>query len=165
MLVRQLRKEDISQCLKIYNYYIENTCFTFEEQKLLLSEFEERAERISARYPFLVATEGEYVVGYAYLDTFCERSAYRYTADLSVYVEKDFRQHGIGTRLLQAVESEAQARKIRNLVSVITSKNENSIAFHEKNGFVLKGELTGVGLKFGEWLDVRYYQKELERVL
>lgn len=42
------------------------------------------------------------------------------------------------------------------------------LAKHEqyrKNGFVLKGELTGVGLKFGEWLDVRYYQKELERVL
>lgn len=165
MVVRQLKETDISQCLEIYNYYIENTCFTFEEQALSLSKFVARVKRIKAHYPFLVATEGKRVIGYAYLDTFCERSAYRYTADLSVYVAKGSVRCGIGKRLLQVIESEARERGIRNIVSVITSKNEDSIVFHEKHGFVWMGELKKVGFKFGEWLDVRYYQKEFNSSL
>ena len=129
MVVRTLQETDISQCLEIYNYYIENTCFTFEEQALSLSKFVARVKRIKAHYPFLVATEGERVIGYAYLDTFCERSAYRYTADLSVYVAKGSVRCGIGKRLLQAIESEARERGIRNIVSVNSSKMRIALFF------------------------------------
>lgn len=60
-------------------------------------EFDARVERISRIYPYIVARNdaGE-VVGYAYLDTFSPRSAYRRTADLSIYVSHRHLHEHIG---------------------------------------------------------------------
>lgn len=84
MIIRNIKKEDIRRCVEIYNYYIINSTATFEEQPLTEAQFAERVKRISADYPYLVAEEDGKVVGYAYLDKYNERSAYRFTADLSI---------------------------------------------------------------------------------
>ncbi len=82
MMIRELRNEDINKCLEIYNYYIEYTCYTLEEEKLTLSQFEERCYRISSKFPYIVMEDdNKGIVGYAYLDIFHERSAYRKTVD------------------------------------------------------------------------------------
>ena len=52
MIVRKLEEKDIAKCLEIYNYYIENTCFTFEEEKLSLESFKKRCEGICEKYPY-----------------------------------------------------------------------------------------------------------------
>ena len=52
-------------------------------------------------------------------------------------------------------------RGFKNLVSIITEGNLPSLRFHEKNGFLFRGRLERVGLKFGRWLDVAFYQKSL----
>ncbi len=154
--------QDIDRCLEIYNYYIENTTITFEEEKLKRQAFTERIAGIRKGYPFLVAeTEGK-VAGYAYLDKYHERSAYRYTADLSIYLDKEVSGHGIGEMLLEEIEKRAAQAGIRNIISLITQENERSVRFHEKHGYVKKGELEQVGLKFGRWLNVLFYQKEVE---
>ena len=80
MIIRNIKKEDIRRCVEIYNYYIINSTATFEEQPLTEAQFAERVKRISADYPYLVAEEDGKVVGYAYLDKYNERSAYRFTA-------------------------------------------------------------------------------------
>ena len=77
--------EDLARCLEIYNYYIENTVITFEETPLSAEAWTDRIRRIRDAYPFLVAEEDGVIVGYAYLDSYNSRSAYRYTADLSIY--------------------------------------------------------------------------------
>lgn len=161
MRIRKIGKADIAQCLAIYNYYIENTCYTFEEEPLGAAQFAERAERIARVYPYYVAAEGNKVLGYGYLDSFNERSAYRITADVSLYVDKEFLCRGIGGELLAALEREARRAGIENLVSLITSENENSLRFHERHGFSCAGELKNVGLKFGQRHSVKYYLKSL----
>lgn len=108
MRIRKIGKADIAQCLAIYNYYIKNTCHTFEEEPLGAAQFAERAERIARVYPYYVAAEGDKVLGYGYLDPFNERSAYRITADVSLYVDKEFLCRGIGGELLAALEREAR---------------------------------------------------------
>lgn len=78
-----VRSSDISRCTEIYNYYIENTCNTLEEQPIDEAEFSARVKRITASHPFLVARDKTGApVGYAYLDVFNARSAYRCTASL-----------------------------------------------------------------------------------
>ena len=153
--------DDLARCLEIYNYYIENTVITFEETPLSAEAWADRVRRIRDAYPFLVAEEDGVIVGYAYLDSYNSRSAYRYTADCSIYLDPAVRTHGIGTRLLQAIEQEAVQRGFKNLVSIITEGNLPSLRFHEKNGFLFRGRLERVGLKFGRWLDVAFYQKSL----
>lgn len=152
---------DTLACLEIYRYYIENTTVTFEEETPSYKEFTDRVKRITESYPFFVADDGNRVVGFAYLDTFNPRSAYRRTADLTIYLAHDAGGRGVGTMLYTALEDSARARGIANIISLITSDNAASLAFHKKHRFAEVGHLTDVGVKFGQLLSVDFYQKTL----
>ena len=162
MPLRSIEKKDVSKCLEIYNYYIENTCHTLEEDKLKLEDFKKRCEDICEKFPFIVLeSDNGKVVGYAYLSTFHPRSAYRATADLSIYVDKDCLHNHAGEKLLKEIENRARERGITNLISIVTDENVNSLNFHLKNGFVLEGTIHDVAVKFGKVLGVYYLRKPL----
>lgn len=101
-------------------------------------------------------------MGYAYLNTFNLRSAYRITADLSIYVNKDHLYEHIGAILLKELEKLAQERVILNIISIVTSENDNSSSFHLKNGFVLEGTIRDIAIKFWETISVNYFRKSLK---
>lgn len=161
MNIRKLEERDIARCLEIYNYYIENTTYSFEEEPLTYERFAERVNLIRSSYPFIVCEDGEAVVGYAYLDRFHERSAYRYTADLSIYLDKNELARGTGGKLLREIEKLGREQGITNIISLVTGENDRSCAFHEKHGFERVGRLKNVGVKFARILDVFYYQKSI----
>ena len=164
MRITQLQRQDIDACRRLYNYYVENTCISLEEQPLTPAQYEARAEAIVQNYPFLVARDAQdAVVGFAYLSEFNARSAYRCSADLSIYVEHAYRRAHVGTALLHALEDAAAAQGIRNLVSIITSDNDASRRFHEENGFVKEGELHDIAVKFGKMCSVCFYRKALRK--
>lgn len=164
LTIRPLEEKDISACLDIYNWYIENTTVTFEEIPLSETEFSARVRRILAFYPYFVAELDGKVIGYAYLDCFNPRSAYRYTADLSVYVDRNALASGVGTALLKEIERSAKEQGIRQIVSLVTSANEESRHFHERRGFRHVGQLEDVGWKMNTWLGVDFYQKDLKTI-
>lgn len=160
--VSPIREEDIMSCTAIYNFYIENTRISLEEEPVTPEEFAGRVRSISENYPYLVArTDSGTVLGYAYLDIFNVRSAYRRTADLSIYVDASLRRGGIGQRLYTEIESLARAQGIENIVSIITADNEASLRFHRKNGFADIGTMKNVAFKFGEYCDVSFLMKHL----
>ncbi len=161
MEIRTIGDGDIARCAEIYNYYIENTTVTFEEAPLSAEEFGGRVARIKKEYPYFVAELDGVVVGYAYLDKYNERSAYRYTADLSVYLDKNRVAKGTGSLLYERIERAAGDMGIRNIVSLVTEENEHSKAFHTRHGFDTVGTLSKVGIKFGRWLDVVLFQKKI----
>ena len=154
--------EDIRAGTELYNYYIENTCITLEEEPVTPEEFGARVARITKDYPYIVARDGAgEPIGYAYLDVFNARSAYRCTADLSIYVAHSCRGGGVGQKLYAEIERLGRERGIENLISIITSDNEGSLRFHRKNGFTEIGVMPAVAFKFGKYLDVSFFQKHL----
>lgn len=154
--------ENIAACTEIYNYYIENTCITLEEEPVTPEEFGARVARITKDYPYIVARDGAgEPIGYAYLDEFNARSAYRCTADLSIYVAHSCRGGGVGQKLYAEIERLGRERGIENIISIITSDNEGSLRFHRKNGFAEIGVMRSVAFKFGKYLDVNFFQKHL----
>lgn len=152
---------DEKTCAEIYNYYIENTVVTLEETPLSLEEFSDRVKRIKESFPYIVAKRGDEVLGYAYLDKFNPRSAYRITADLSIYVSKDHRGEHIGSMLYAEIEKRAKEMKFENIVSLVTGENESSIAFHLSRGFNIAGKLEKVAFKFGRYQNLIYLIKAL----
>lgn len=161
-MIRELNEEDIEACLRIYNHYIENTCFTLEEEPLSLNAFTARVKRIKSKYPFLVKEKAGETLGYCYLDLFHERSAYKRTVDLSIYVSKDHLHEGIGQELLASIETKAKERGYKNLISIVTSENPVSLSFHLRNGFLLEGTLHEVAYKMGKSIDTHYLRKQIE---
>ena len=164
MNIRKLEEKDVAKCLDIYNYYIENTCFTLEEEKLSLDIFKKRCKNIIKQYPFIVMENDEgAIVGYAYLNTFNPKSAYRKTADLSIYVSKNHLHEHAGGILLEEIEKYACKYGITNIISIVTSENKNSFDFHLKNGFILEGTIHDVAIKFGKVISVNYFRKALNK--
>lgn len=83
------------------------------------------------------------------------------TAEASIYVDRNFKGHGLGTALYQKLEDALCSQGVVNLMACITEGNENSIHFHEKFGYKEVGTFVKVGYKFNRWLDVTWMQKSL----
>ncbi len=162
-MIRPIRIGDIPACVTLYNRYITETTVTFEFDPLTAEQFEARVRRITENYPYLVYEDDETgaVLGYAYLDCYSERRAYRFTCDISIYLDMDARGHGIGRQLYEAIEAEAYRRGFYTVVAIVTGENTASMAFHEAMGYEKMADFDGMGHKFGRWLGVRYYRKNL----
>lgn len=159
--IRSVSDADIAECLEIYNYYVENTCFSLEENTVPYEKYVQTVHAITAGYPFIVACENGTVIGFSYLNVFNERSAYRRTADLTIYVRKEKCGEGVGEKLLYETEKLAKEKGITNIVSLITSENADSLKFHEKNGFIHEGTLHDVAVKFGNKYGLCFYRKPI----
>jgi phosphinothricin acetyltransferase len=162
-MIRPVGIADAAAICGIYNYYIVNTAVTFEEDPVPATEMENRIRIVTAGYPWFVREEAGEVLAYAYVHKWQERIAYRYSAELSIYVKHGQEGRGMGrelmTRLLEAVKK----TKIRALVSGITLPNDRSIALHEKFGFQKAARFNEIGFKLDRWQDVGYWELVFNR--
>jgi phosphinothricin acetyltransferase len=109
-----------------------------------------------------VSVDASGVAGYGYYQQIRDRSAYRFTAEDSIYVREDVRGQGVGKALVVALIQAATEAGFRQLIAVIgDSENIGSIGVHTSLGFRKVGVLHATGLKFGRWLDTVYMQRAL----
>ncbi|MBO4989937.1 MAG: N-acetyltransferase [Clostridia bacterium] len=160
-MIRAATSADLPRLLEIYAPYVSEETASFEYDPPSLQAFEERFERITAFYPWLVLEEEGMLKGYAYLSRAFERKAYRFLADLSVYIERSEVGKGYGRALVSAIEEIAKRQHICALYAIITAENKGSISFHERMGFSHVATLPDCGYKFGRWLSVVWYEKRL----
>ena len=162
ILIRPAETADAAAICEIYNHYIEHTVITFEEVLLTAGDIDKRLQDINAiGLPWLVAEVQGVVIGYAYAGKFRDRSAYRYTAEVTVYLAPAGTGQGAGTRLYNALFEALRERSIHIVIGGITLPNVASVALHEKMGMEKVAHLEEVGCKFGKWLDVGYWQATL----
>ncbi len=157
-MIRAVRISDAEDISGIYNYYIENTVITFEEKRVSVDEMVRRIKEYTASYPWLVFEEDGRILGYCYASQWKTRSAYRFSAETTVYVQEQQQSKGIGTALYMHLLSEVKKYGIHTLVAGITLPNEKSQKLHEKIGFLKVAHFSEIGKKFDTWLDVGYWQ-------
>ena len=163
MIVRDARPDDARAIVDLYNHYVTHTTITFEEQPVSPSEMESRVREIqSGGLPWLVAEESGVVVGYAYASKWKTRSAYRFSVESTVYVAHDRRTRGVGTSLYEVLIARLKDAGYHTVIGGITQPNEASVRLHERLGFVKTAHFREVGFKFGEWLDVAYWQRPVD---
>jgi phosphinothricin acetyltransferase len=160
--VRDATLADGPALADIYNYYIEETIVTFEEQRVDGGEMARRVRDVgTAGLPWLVAEQDGAVQGYAYATGWRARAAYRFCAEVTVYLRHGHAGRGLGSALYAALFERAATRGIHTLLGCIALPNEPSIALHEKFGLRKVAHFSEVGFKFGRWVDVGYWQKNL----
>ena len=157
-MIRVATSQDADAIAAIYNYYIVNTVITFEEIEVNTEQMANRIEKVSAKYPWLVYEHGGCVVGYAYASDWRERSAYRFSAESTIYLDKDHGGRGIGMTLYSELMRRLQAQGVHTVLGGIALPNAASIALHEKLGFSKTAHLQQVGFKHERWIDVGYWQ-------
>jgi L-amino acid N-acyltransferase YncA len=166
-VIRPAEERDIPDIREIYNYYVTNSVVTFDEKKWSLAQWRDKFAHLSKqKMPFLVAeSPSGQILGYALVQPWKSKSAYRYTVENSIYLGQAAAGKGLGRALLEALIAEAQKTGIREIVAAISDKGaEASIALHEKLGFVEVGRMGRVGFKFGRWLGVVYLQKSIPKL-
>jgi phosphinothricin acetyltransferase len=161
-MIREASKKDLNDILEIYNDAILSTTAIYAYKIQTLEEKKQWYEKKKQDgYPLLVFEENDRVVGFATFGPFREWPAYKYTIEHSIYVHKDYRNHGIATKLMKEIIKIAEKSEYATLVAGIDAANEVSIKMHEKIGFKYSGTVTKAGFKFGKWLDLAFYQLNL----
>jgi phosphinothricin acetyltransferase len=161
-LIRPVRYSDAEHIATIYNYYVEHTVITFEEVTINAKEMEQRITTAQTNnLPWLVAEQDSVVVGYAYASKWKERSAYRHSVEVTVYVAHTASRQGVGRCLYNHLFKELKASGINAVMGGIALPNPASIALHESFGLEKVAHFKQVGCKFGQWVDVAYWQKLL----
>jgi L-amino acid N-acyltransferase YncA len=153
-VIRDASEEDLPAIVKIYNYYVETSTATFDEEPQSLDQRREWFRRHGDCYPVLVAELNGVVVGWAAISPFSDRPAYRLTVEDSVYVHSEFTGRGVGSQLMRALISRAQSLGYHCIVARIAEENEGSVHLHRKFGYREIGTMEEVGYKFGHWLNV-----------
>jgi L-amino acid N-acyltransferase YncA len=157
-MLRDCTASDAEAICAIYNRYVEQTVITFEEALVPDSEMARRITEVTDRFPWLVWEQDGRILGYAYAASWKARSAYRHSVETTVYLNSDATGRGIGTSLYKALLDRLRSLDIRCAVGGIALPNTASIALHEKLGFVKIGQFHEIGLKFGQWVDVGYWE-------
>jgi L-amino acid N-acyltransferase YncA len=152
---------DASACAAIYRPFVQFSVASLEERPPTANEFAGRIERTSRRYPWLVATLDGEVIGYAYASEHRERAAYRWAADVAVYVSGTHHRRGAGRALYAALLPLLGRQGLHVACAGITLPNEASVALHQAFGFTGVGIYRRIGWKAGAWRDVGWWELEL----
>jgi len=159
MMIRPALPADAEAITRIYNYYILNTVITFEEQTMTPQAIVERMREVTAAsLPWLVAESSGRIAGYAYASKWKDRSAYRFSVESTIYLDPTAVGVGFGSRLYEALLADLRQQELHVVIGGIALPNEASIRLHEKFGFRKVAHFEEVGYKFGQWIDVGYWQ-------
>lgn len=121
------------------------------------------AAKEAGNFPVLgLETVDGQLAGFASYGVFRAFPAYKYSVEHSVYIHRDHRRKGLARQLMQALIEKAGDQSLHCLIGAVDMNNAASIALHELLGFTHAGTIRQAGFKFGQWLDVGFYQLLLE---
>ena len=148
---------DATAVAAIYRPAIETTIASFEEPAPDASAMAARMRATLQRYPWLVAVDGDTVVGYAYAAPHADRAGYRWSVNVSAYVDAAFHGRGIGRQLYDELLAILRRQRFVNAYAGIALPNPASVALHEAIGMRRIGIYERIGFKQGRWVDVAWY--------
>lgn len=162
-MIREATVQDLEEILEIYNDAIVNSTavYSYEPQTLenRVNWFEQKQ---AEGFPIIVFESEGRVAGFATFGTFRAWPAFKYSVEHSIYVSSNFRKQGIGRTLLKELISLANAGEYKTLIGGIDASNDKSIALHTQLGFTHSGTIQNAGYKFNRWLDLAFYQLDLD---
>ncbi len=159
--IRVAMPSDGEAVAAIYAPIVRDTAISFEIVPPTAEAMTGRITRTLATHPWLVAERDGQVSGFAYAGLHRERAAYRWSVDVSAYVDAGARRTGIGRALYTPLFAILRAQNYRSAFAGIALPNEASVGLHEAMGFMPLGVYRNVGFKHGAWRDVGYWQLDL----
>lgn len=159
---RSATERDLAVISDIYTHAVEHSTATFD---LDPPDVDYWRARLDGQHPgdhLLVAVDSHDVaVGYAYSWSYRPRPAYELTRETSIYLDQRVRGLGVGKMLYPALLQTMAVSGVHTAVALVALPNPASEALHVAAGFEQVGVLREVGFKFGQWIDVAWYQRML----
>jgi L-amino acid N-acyltransferase YncA len=155
MKIRDAVESDLPAIIDIYNAAIATRMSTAQLETVTVeSRRRWLTEHSPDRHPFWVMECDGQVAGWLTIKSFLPRCAYSGTAELSVYVDQQFRRRGVARTLLEEAIARAPQLEITAMVGLIFAHNEPSLRLFEQLGFARWGLLPQVALLDGVQRDL-----------
>lgn len=153
---------DAQRVAEIYRPYVEGTVISFEEIAPSAADVAGRIQSVLAWTPWLVAVDdNDRVIGYAYASRHRERAGYRWSVDLTVYVDPSFQGRRVGKALYAELLPILRRQRFVNAYAGVGLPNDASVAIHQSIGMARVGVYEKIGWKLGRWVDVAWYAMRL----
>jgi phosphinothricin acetyltransferase len=159
--IRAATPDDAPAVRAIYAPFVTDGATSFEAEVPDLDEVRRRIEATLATHPWLVAEDARGVLGYAYAGPHRARAAYRWAAEVSVYVAPRAHRRGVARALYTDLLDRLERQGFALALAGITLPNAPSVAFHEAMGFAPVGVFPALGFKHGAWHDVGWWSRRL----
>ena len=159
MPTRYATKDDLPAILDIMNDAILNTTAIYDyHPRTTEYVYNWFSKKNNDGLPVIVYEKDGAVTGFGSYGIFRPWDGYRFSAEHSIYVAKEYRGQGMGGALLQELIELARKQNFHTLIAGIDADNKSSCVFHEKYGFKEVGRFPEVGYKFDRWLDLVFMQ-------
>lgn len=159
--IRRCTPDDAHALAAIYDPIVAKTVISFEEAPPGPKEMHRRIHAAGNVFPWLVFEREDTVLGYVYASPHRPRAAYRWSVDVSVYVDPSAHRSGVGRALYAKLLDILAAQGYCAAFAGVALPNEPSIRLHRHVGFAVVGTYHSVGFKFGRWHDVMWLERRL----
>ena len=122
--IRAAEERDAPDIARIYLQATQDQQATFEN---FLATPEERKRWVtehSGKFPILVAEVNGRVLGWASLSPYQVRPHIEGIAELLIYIDRDYRRHGVGRELMRAIQSAARTHGHFKLIGRFVAHND-----------------------------------------
>ncbi len=160
--IRLATAADLTTIAAITNHYIRTTTVHFATQPVSAQDLHDDWHAQCDVYPWLVTEVAGTVLGYAKAGVFRSRAAYRWTTETGIYLDVDHCGQGLGEPLYRRLLGTLRAQGFHSAIGGIALPNPGSVRLHERLGFVPVGAIRRAGRKFDRWVDIGFWQLELQ---
>lgn len=156
-----LEESDRIAVIDLFNYYVEHSDAAYPETRVTY-EFFDLMMQMARGYPTVAVRIGEgSLAGFGILRPYNPFPVFAHTAEITFFIRPEDTGKGLGTRMLHHLENECRKKGISVILASVSSRNEGSIRFHEKNGFSECGRFRNVGKKRGNFFDMVWMEKQI----
>lgn len=146
-MIREMTSRDSAAVLEIYKMGIDTRNATFETEVPGWPDWDSK----HLEHSRFVYIENDEVLGWAALSAVSARPAYEGVAEISIYIDTDFRGKGIGSKLMERAIHSSEENGIWTLNSSVFPENPATLKLHEKFGFRIIGFKEKVARLDGKW--------------
>ena len=152
MTFRDATLEDLPKIVEIYNSTVASRLVTADLEPVSVeSKLDWFSEHNSETRPLWMVQDSQgNTIGWVSLQCFYGRLAYQKTAEISIYIDENFRDKGFGRQILELSIEKCPSLGIENLLAFIFAHNLPSLTLFEKFGFELWGNLKNIAEMDGE---------------
>lgn len=160
-LLEPIGPSDQKDVIDIFNYYIEHSFAAYPEHKVPYEFFGMFLDMCKDHPSVMVRNNEGVCAGFGMLRPHDPMPAFSHTAEITYFIRPELTGKGLGSQMLEYLVTEGKKRGISNVLANISSLNEGSIRFHQKNGFIECGRFRKVARKKDIFFDIVWMQKDI----
>lgn len=155
-LIREMKESDWKRVGEIYSEALEEGISTFNRE---CPSYEDWNASHLKDCRFVIEADGD-VQGWCVLSPTSSRDSYKGVAEVSIYIDKKFRDRGLGTELLNNLCRVSEEKGYWCIYAAVLAVNPASIALHKKCCFREVGYRERIAKdRFGNWQNTIIFEK------